>query len=150
MSKRPQDRYPTCREFAEALAPHAAPPPEVLPEALAAHAAPPPPETVLTPWAVAHQEALHEPLTNALGMKFAWIPPDTFLMGSPEGEKGRDDNETQHRVTLTKGFHLGIHQVTRGQFARFVKADGYQTEAERDGGAYGWTGKEWKLDPDKN
>ena len=89
-------------------------------------------------------------VTNSLGMKFAWMPPGTFLMGSPKSEQGRDDDEAQHRVTLTKGFHLGVHQVTRGQFACFVKAAGYKTEAERDGGAYGWTGKEWKLDPKFN
>ena len=35
--------------------------------------------------------------TNSLGMKFAWIPPGTFLMGSPPNEPKRDDDETQHR-----------------------------------------------------
>ena len=89
-------------------------------------------------------------LDNGVGMKFAWIPSGTFLMGSPESEEGRDDDETQHRVTLTKGFHIGVHQVTRGQFARFVKAAGYKTQAERDGGAYAWTGEKWELDPNKN
>ena len=31
-----------------------------------------------------------------------WCPPGTFMMGSPESEEGRDYNETQHRVTLTR------------------------------------------------
>jgi hypothetical protein len=35
-----------------------------------------------------------------------WCPPGEFLMGSPSDEKGRDDDETQHRVTLTRGFWL--------------------------------------------
>ena len=34
--------------------------------------------------------------TNSLGMKFAWIPPGTFLMGSPPNEPERCDDETQH------------------------------------------------------
>ncbi|MBI2808208.1 MAG: SUMF1/EgtB/PvdO family nonheme iron enzyme [Planctomycetes bacterium] len=55
-------------------------------------------------------------VTNQLGMKFAWIPPDTFTMGSPPGEKDRFDDETPHRVTIAKGFHLGIHQVTQAQW----------------------------------
>ena len=40
---------------------------------------------------------------------FRWCRPDTFMMGSPEDEKGRDnrDNiETQHPVKLTKGFWI--------------------------------------------
>src|SRR5262249_17785546 len=41
-----------------------------------------------------------EIITNSLGMKFAWIPPGTFLMGSPKNEQSRLD-ETQHKVTLT-------------------------------------------------
>ena len=57
-----------------------------------------------------------EVATNHLGMKFAWIPPGAFLMGSPPNEPDRSDDETQHKVTLTKGFHLGIHQVTQAQW----------------------------------
>ena len=83
-------------------------------------------------------------------MEFAWIPPGSFLMGSPAEEEGRDDNEVQHRVTLTKGFYLGVHEVTRGQFAQFVKATGYRTQAEREGGANVWTGSGWKMDPKAN
>ena len=57
-----------------------------------------------------------EIVTNSLGMKFAWIPPGTFLMGSPPNEPERSDDETQHRVTLTKGFWMGVHQVTQAQW----------------------------------
>jgi formylglycine-generating enzyme required for sulfatase activity len=49
-------------------------------------------------------------------MTFAWIPPGTFLMGSPPDEAEREDNETQHHVTLTEGFYLGIHPVTQAQW----------------------------------
>ena len=44
---------------------------------------------------------------------FRWCPPGTFLMGSPASEAGRDDNEKQHEVTLTKGFWMLETQVTR-------------------------------------
>jgi formylglycine-generating enzyme required for sulfatase activity len=37
-------------------------------------------------------------------MKFTLIPPGSFMMGIPENEAGRFNQETQHRVTLTKGF----------------------------------------------
>jgi formylglycine-generating enzyme required for sulfatase activity len=58
------------------------------------------------------------PLGNGVEMKLAFIPPtgpDGFLMGSPESEAGRSD-EVQHRVTLTKGYYLGIYQVTQAQW----------------------------------
>jgi formylglycine-generating enzyme required for sulfatase activity len=52
--------------------------------------------------------------TNSLGMKFVYIKPGTFMMGSPESEEGRDD-ETQHKVTLTKGFYMQTPEVTHAQ-----------------------------------
>lgn len=72
-------------------------------------------------------------------MKFVKIAPGTFMMGSPTGEVGRSDDETQHSVTLTKGFFMGTTLVTRGQFAAFALATGYRTTAEKEGWAFGWT-----------
>ena len=57
-----------------------------------------------------------EVITNELGMKFAWIPSGTFVMGSPESEADRSSNETSHKVTITKGFYLGIYTVTQEQW----------------------------------
>jgi formylglycine-generating enzyme required for sulfatase activity len=57
-----------------------------------------------------------EVIGNSLGMRFAWCPPGTFLMGSPPTEKGRSDDETQHQVTLTGGFWLGVYPVTQAQW----------------------------------
>ncbi len=44
------------------------------------------------------------------------IPAGTFTMGSPTGELGRDSDETQHAVTLTKAFYLGVFEVTQRQW----------------------------------
>jgi formylglycine-generating enzyme len=38
----------------------------------------------------------------------------------------------QHTVRITKPFYLGESEVTRGQFAKFVKATGYLTDAETE------------------
>ena len=54
--------------------------------------------------------------TNGLGMKFVWIPPGTFLMGSPKDDPDAYENEIQHRVTLTKGFYMGVYTVTQEQW----------------------------------
>jgi formylglycine-generating enzyme required for sulfatase activity len=60
-------------------------------------------------------------LTGPNGMKFVYIPPGTFMMGSPEGESGRYDNEIQHQVTLTHGFYLQITEVTQGQWKALME-----------------------------
>jgi formylglycine-generating enzyme required for sulfatase activity len=44
------------------------------------------------------------------------IEPGTFTMGSPKDERGREDDETQHEVTLTKAFYIGVFETTQKQF----------------------------------
>ena len=48
------------------------------------------------------------------------IPKGTFIMGSPEDELGRGDYETQHQVTLTKDFYIGVYEVTQKQWERVM------------------------------
>ena len=55
-------------------------------------------------------------LAEGVDMTFAWIPPGTFLMGSPAEEPERWEDETLHEVTLPQGFYLGIHAVTQAQW----------------------------------
>ena len=45
-----------------------------------------------------------------------WIPAGNFMMGSPVGELGRGYDETQHSVTLTSGFYMGVYEVTQAQY----------------------------------
>ena len=76
---------------------------------------PPIPKVEIQPQGEAVKKA-GEVITNDLGIKFAWIPAGTFMMGSPESEEGRNPNETSHKVTITKGFYLGIYTVTQEQW----------------------------------
>jgi formylglycine-generating enzyme required for sulfatase activity len=55
-------------------------------------------------------------VTNSFGMKFVWIRPGTFTMGSPKNEADRNELEVQHTVELTKGFYLGVYPVTQEQW----------------------------------
>jgi sulfatase modifying factor 1 len=57
--------------------------------------------------------------TNRIGMRFVLIPAGTFLMGSPEDEAGRADNETLREVTLTKPIYMQVTEVTNGDYRRF-------------------------------
>ena len=45
------------------------------------------------------------------------IPAGSFVMGSPASEPARDTDETQHTVTLTKGFCMGKYEVTQSEYA---------------------------------
>jgi formylglycine-generating enzyme required for sulfatase activity len=51
---------------------------------------------------------------ESVKQRFRWIEPGEFLMGSPEEEKGRDDDEgPQHRVVLTEGLWLADTACTQ-------------------------------------
>ncbi len=58
----------------------------------------------------------HKSFTNSLGMEFVYIEPGEFMMGSPPNEPGRDGDEQQHKVRLTKGFYMQTTEVTQGQW----------------------------------
>lgn len=93
-------------------------------------------------------------VTNSLGMRFVAIPAGEFLMGSEERpqsleiaypgyEKRRflilGDESPVHRVRITRPYFLGQHQVTVGQFKKFIEASGYVPESVADGtGGYGY------------
>ena len=53
---------------------------------------------------------------NPAGMEFVWIPAGSFEMGSPSGEAGRDDDERQHEVRISRGFWMGKYEVTQGEW----------------------------------
>jgi formylglycine-generating enzyme required for sulfatase activity len=57
--------------------------------------------------------------TNSVGMKFVWLAPGSFQMGSPKDELDRErygSQETQHKVKITKGFYMGMYTVTQEQY----------------------------------
>ena len=82
-----------------------------------------------------------ELITNTLGMSFRRLAPGTYWMGAPNTDPDAgDDEKPRHQVTISRPHYLGIHPVTRGQFAQWVQATGYRTEAEITGGAHRYTG----------
>ena len=59
-------------------------------------------------------------LTNSIDMKLVLIPKGTFMMGSPPDEKGSEDNERRHEVTISRDYHLGMHEVTQAQYKKIM------------------------------
>ena len=94
---------------------------------------------------------------NSLGMVFVQVPAGRFWMGGvptvemlaqtyPQLEKKRFtdliDEAPGHEVHVRRAFYLGQHEVTVGQFRRFLAASGYQPESEADGtGGYGYNAR---------
>jgi formylglycine-generating enzyme required for sulfatase activity len=54
----------------------------------------------------------------------AWVRPGAFTMGSPASEFGRGpNNETQHAVTLSKGFFMAKFLVTQAVYRSLMNAN---------------------------
>ncbi len=62
---------------------------------------------------------------------FRWAPPGKFLMGSSDGEEGRDDEaETRHSVVLTRGFWILETEVTQEMYAAVMKTNPSEFKGE--------------------
>ena len=55
-------------------------------------------------------------LPNETKMEFMPIPAGKFVMGSPKNEAGRNKDENQVQVNITKAFYMGKTEVTQAQW----------------------------------
>ena len=55
-----------------------------------------------------------------------------WKMGSPTGESGRGSDETQHWVTLSNDYYIGVYEFTKGQY--------YKAKGTYDGSGYSGNG----------
>jgi formylglycine-generating enzyme required for sulfatase activity len=66
-------------------------------------------------------------ITNSLGMKLVRIEAGTFVMGSSaeppksraEWEQRDADEAPAHKVTISRPFYMGVHEVTNAQYEAF-------------------------------
>ncbi len=115
-------RFATMKEFCTALreacaAPPARPPARPRKKASPRKPAAPIPEVDI-PYSVwIAEDSLPGEIVNSIGMKFAKIPAGKFVMGSPQSEaERREDEGPQHEVEITKAFYLGVYPVTQAQW----------------------------------
>jgi sulfatase modifying factor 1 len=77
---------------------------------------------------------------GASNLQMIWVEPGAFTMGSATSEAGRHTNETEHNVTLTKGFYLGKYEVTQAQYEAVMTGNSNQLSA---------TPSQWSNNPNR-
>ncbi len=58
-------------------------------------------------------------LASAGGPQFVLVQPGAFRMGTERGSQGRQSNEAQRPVRLTRPFYLSTKEITNAQFKQF-------------------------------
>lgn len=148
----PKDRYPTMQAFREAIENCLGASEERflkdIKEVLAKPIAPPKP--IVPPAKPAPEPRplqAGDRMVHTLGgvtFAFRYCPPTAtpFMMGDATWNDAKP-----HKVQLTKGFWMAETPITQEQFAIFVHEKKYQTQAEREGGAWIWNGSKFIKDP---
>lgn len=89
-------------------------------------------------------------LVESLDITLKWIAPGEFVMGSPESEAKRRDDESLHNVRIPEGFWMSQFELRHRDFQAFTEDSGYLSESERgvDGyGTYVFNAEESKILP---
>jgi len=81
-----------------------------------------------------YKPAVIKPIVT-LDIATALIPAGTFTMGSSTTEISRENDETQHQVTLS-AFKMSKYETTNLQFAAFLNAKGVGSNGIYTAGAY--------------
>ena len=85
---------------------------------------------------------LREPVQEVLA-RMVSLPGGTFLMGTEDPDGNPQDGEGPVRAVTLDPFRIDRHPVTNAQFAKFISATHYTTEAER----FGWSFVFWSHVP---
>lgn len=64
--------------------------------------------------------------------RLVFVPSGEFVMGSDAPVLPQDGEGPARRVRLSRALWMDAYEVSNEQFARFVEATGYRTQAERD------------------
>ena len=78
------------------------------------------------------------------GIDMVFVKGGTFQMGSNDSEAWIDEQPI-HSVTV-RDFYISKYEVTVAEFEKFINETGYQTDAEKSGWSWIWTGSEWNKE----
>ena len=71
-------------------------------------------------------------LTNSIGMKFVWIPPGSFMMGSPEGRKRKVRQRNPAQGHADQGLLHGRYTRDPGTMARGHGQQSQQVQGRKE------------------
>ena len=72
-------------------------------------------------------------LDDKTSFTLIWVEPGLFMMGSPDTEYGRGQDEQMHAVTINEGFWMGKTEVTQAVWEKIMGANpSYFTAAGPD------------------
>ena len=74
----------------------------------------------------------NEVTVKGVSFTLAYAPQGSFEMGSPSSEADRRDNEPQHTVKLSEGFHISTTEVTQGLYAAVTSAHPWRDKPDGD------------------
>ncbi|MBD2410759.1 SUMF1/EgtB/PvdO family nonheme iron enzyme [Nostoc calcicola FACHB-3891] len=72
-----------------------------------------------------------EDLGNRVTLEMVQIPVGTFKRGSPEGEVGRDKDESPQREVTVPGFFMGRYEVTQAQYQAIMGTNPAESKGEK-------------------
>lgn len=91
-------------------------------------------DDVLRDTLAADGQPLLEDAPTGFGPLMRVLPIGAFVMGSPEREQGRARNEGPQRdLEIRTGFAMSTGEISVSQFAAFIAATNYQTDADSRG-----------------
>ena len=74
------------------------------------------------------------------------IPPGSITVGAAEGGAGAGAEEQPRSVAISSAIGIGRYEVTRAQFARFVRETGHETKR----GCFVWNGVRYEQDASRD
>ena len=115
------------------------------------------PEPVVAPETKPQEPPKVLVITEPIRIELVRVPAGEFLMGTPPenlpglvkeygGKEEWFKDKTSKQCLFVPNFYIARYPVTVEQFDAFVRATGYQTDAEREGFGWAWTGEEWQKE----
>jgi formylglycine-generating enzyme required for sulfatase activity len=70
-------------------------------------------------------------ITNSIGTKLVLVPKGTFAMGFLESDKDGYKGESQHKVTISNDYYLGVYEVTQSEYQQVMTTNPSYFQGEK-------------------